>query len=131
MRNGERQRAAAGRSVSFVQKRFGFRQTNAPVSNFQEFCRPIRRRVAPQSTAGQGFRARSARPSGWRRPASGGCASTTRRGRPCRRSWKRSRPSTRSGGRFASRSQRARIKIHRILAAGRRRNPRTTRRRCS
>src|SRR3989344_5147911 len=31
-------RAAAGRSVSFVQKRFGFRQTNAPVSNFQEFC---------------------------------------------------------------------------------------------
>ena len=33
LRNGERKRAAAGLSVSFVQKRFGFRQTNAPRVN--------------------------------------------------------------------------------------------------
>ena len=63
LRNGERKRAAAGLSVSFVQKRFGFRQTNAPVLNFQEFCRPIRRRVAPPHTAKWGFRALRARPS--------------------------------------------------------------------
>jgi len=50
LRNGERKRAAAGLSVSFVQKRFGFRQTNAPQSNFQEFCRLIRPREARQRT---------------------------------------------------------------------------------
>ena len=57
-------RAAAGRSVSFVQNRFGFGQINAPVSNFQIFDRPIRRRVAPPHTAKWGFRALRARPSG-------------------------------------------------------------------
>ena len=36
MRNGERKRAAAGRSVSFVQNRFGFRQTNAPIKIMSE-----------------------------------------------------------------------------------------------
>jgi len=38
------------RAVSSVQKRFGFRQTNAPVSNFQEFCRLIQPREARQRT---------------------------------------------------------------------------------
>jgi len=33
-------------AVSSVQKRFGFRQTNAPVLNFQKFCRPIQPREA-------------------------------------------------------------------------------------
>jgi len=53
----------AKRAVSSVQKRFGFGQTNAPVSNFQIFSRPIRRRVAPLHTAKWGFRALRARPS--------------------------------------------------------------------
>src|SRR3989344_808956 len=49
----------------------------APQSNFPIFPRLIRRRVAPQSTAGQGFRALRARPSGgssqrflWQQPFS-------------------------------------------------------------
>jgi hypothetical protein len=37
----------ARQSVNFVQNRFGFGCINAPVLNFQEFCRPIRRRSAP------------------------------------------------------------------------------------
>jgi len=40
----------ARQSVNFVQNRFGFGCINAPVSNFQEFCRPIRRRFAPPCT---------------------------------------------------------------------------------
>jgi len=36
----------AKRAVSFVQKRFGFRQTNAPVLNFQKFCQWILPREA-------------------------------------------------------------------------------------
>ena len=39
----------AKRAVSSVQNRFGFRQTNAPVLNFQEFCRPIQPREARRS----------------------------------------------------------------------------------
>ena len=54
----------ARQSVSSVQNRFGFRQINAPISNFQIFDRPIRRRVAPPHTAKWGFRALRARPSG-------------------------------------------------------------------
>jgi len=54
----------ASRAISSVQKRFGFGQINAPVSNFQIFSRPIRRRVAPPHTAKWGFRALRARPSG-------------------------------------------------------------------
>ena len=37
---GERQRAAAGRSVSFVQNRFGFGRINAPKQNLTVFQRP-------------------------------------------------------------------------------------------
>ena len=40
----------ARQTVNFVQNRFGFGCINAPVSNFQEFCRPIRRRFAPPCT---------------------------------------------------------------------------------
>jgi len=54
----------ARQSISFVQNRFGFGQINAPVSNFQIFSRPIRRRNAPPHTAKWGFRALRARPSG-------------------------------------------------------------------
>jgi len=54
----------ARQSVSSVQNRFGFRQINAPISNFQIFDRPIRRRNAPPHTAKWGFRALRARPSG-------------------------------------------------------------------
>jgi len=36
----------AKRAISSVQKRFGFRQTNAPKSNFQEFSRPFHSRFA-------------------------------------------------------------------------------------
>ena len=56
-------RAAAGRSVSFVQKRFGFGQTNAPQSNFQEFCRLIRPREARQRTETLARRAERGSPS--------------------------------------------------------------------
>ena len=41
-------RALAGR-----QKRFGFRQTNAPESNFQEFCRLIQPREARPISSGK------------------------------------------------------------------------------
>src|SRR3989344_3814832 len=36
----------AKRAISSAQKRFGFRQTNAPELNFQEFSRPIQSREA-------------------------------------------------------------------------------------
>jgi len=51
------------RAVSFVQNRFGFGQTNAPVSNFQEFCRPIQPREARQRTEILARRARRGSPS--------------------------------------------------------------------
>ena len=53
----------AKRAISFVQKRFGFRQTNAPQSNFQEFCRPIQPREARQRTETLARRARRGSPS--------------------------------------------------------------------
>src|SRR3989338_6546335 len=34
----------AKRAINSVQNRFGFRQTNAPVLNFQEFCQRIQHR---------------------------------------------------------------------------------------
>jgi len=40
----------AKRAINSVQKRFGFRQTNAPELNFQEFCRLIQPREARQRT---------------------------------------------------------------------------------
>src|SRR3989338_4513999 len=36
----------AKRAINSVQNRFGFRQTNAPVLNFQEFCQRIQPREA-------------------------------------------------------------------------------------
>ena len=53
----------AKRAVSSVQKRFGFRQTNAPISNFQEFCRLIQPREARQRTETLARRARRGSPS--------------------------------------------------------------------
>src|SRR3989344_4226999 len=53
----------AKRAISFVQKRFGFRQTNAPQSNFQEFCRLIQPREARQRTETLARRARRGSPS--------------------------------------------------------------------
>ena len=53
----------AKRAISSVQKRFGFRQTNAPQSNFQEFCRPIQPREARQRTETLARRARRGSPS--------------------------------------------------------------------
>ena len=53
----------AKRAVSSVQNRFGFRQTNAPQSNFQEFCRPIRPREVRQRTETLARRARRGSPS--------------------------------------------------------------------
>jgi hypothetical protein len=53
----------AKRAVSSVQKRFGFRQTNAPVLNFQEFCRLIQPREARQRTETLARRARRGSPS--------------------------------------------------------------------
>jgi len=53
----------AKRAVSSVQKRFGFRQTNAPVLNFQEFCRLILPREARQRTETLARRARRGSPS--------------------------------------------------------------------
>ena len=52
----------AERAVSSVQNRFGFRQTNAPQSNFQEFCRPIRPREVRQRTETLARRARRGSP---------------------------------------------------------------------
>ena len=53
----------AKRAVSSVQKRFGFRQTNAPQSNFQEFCRLIQPREARQRTETLARRAERGSPS--------------------------------------------------------------------
>ena len=53
----------AKRAISSVQKRFGFRQTNAPQSNFQEFCRPIQPREARQRTETLARRARRGSPN--------------------------------------------------------------------
>jgi len=53
----------AKRAVSSVQKRFGFGQTNAPVLNFQEFCRLIQPREARQRTETLARRARRGSPS--------------------------------------------------------------------
>jgi len=53
----------AKRAISSVQKRFGFRQTNAPKSNFQEFSRPIQPREARQRTETLARRARRGSPS--------------------------------------------------------------------
>jgi hypothetical protein len=53
----------AKRAVSSVQKRFGFRQTNAPELNFQEFCRLIQPREARQRTETLARRARRGSPS--------------------------------------------------------------------
>jgi hypothetical protein len=53
----------AKRAVSSVQKRFGFRQTNAPVLNFQEFCRLIQPREARQRTETLARRAQRGSPS--------------------------------------------------------------------
>ena len=53
----------AKRAVSFAQKRFGFRQTNAPVLNFREFCRPIRPREARKGMETLARRAQRGLPS--------------------------------------------------------------------
>jgi len=53
----------AKRAISSVQKRFGFRQTNAPQSNFQEFCRPIRPCEARKGRETLARRARRGSPS--------------------------------------------------------------------
>jgi len=53
----------AKRAVSFVQKRFGFRQIIAPELNFQEFCRLIQPREARQRTETLARRARRGSPS--------------------------------------------------------------------
>jgi len=52
------------RAVNSVQNRFGFRQTNAPVLNFQEFCRLIQPREARQRRETLARRARRGLPSG-------------------------------------------------------------------
>jgi len=53
----------AKRAVSSIQKRFGFRQTNAPVLNFQEFCRPILPREARKGMETLARRAQRGSPS--------------------------------------------------------------------
>jgi|GEM_PF-2476040 len=53
----------AKRAINSVQNRFGFRQTNAPQSNFQEFCRLIQPREARQRTETLARRARRGSPS--------------------------------------------------------------------
>ena len=53
----------AERAVSSVQNRFGFRQTNAPISNFPIFARPIRSREARQRTETLARRAQRSSPS--------------------------------------------------------------------
>src|SRR3990167_895174 len=52
----------AKRAISFVQNRFGFRQTNAPQSNFQEFCRLIQPREARKGMETLARRARRGPP---------------------------------------------------------------------
>jgi hypothetical protein len=49
--------------VSSVQKRFGFRQINAPELNFQEFCRLIQPREARKGMETLARRARRGSPS--------------------------------------------------------------------
>ena len=53
----------AGRSVSFAQNRFGFRQTNAPRLNFPIFARPIQPREARKGMETLARRARRGSPS--------------------------------------------------------------------
>jgi len=53
----------AKRAVSFAQKRFGFRQTNAPISNFPIFARPIRPREARKGMETLARRAQRGSPS--------------------------------------------------------------------
>ncbi len=53
----------AKRAVSSVQKRFGFRQTNAPEFDFRIFDRPNPRRVAPRHRETLARRARRGSPS--------------------------------------------------------------------
>ena len=53
----------AKRAVNSVQNRFGFRQTNAPVLNFQKFCRPILPREARKGMETLARRAEHGSPS--------------------------------------------------------------------
>ena len=53
----------AKRAISSAQKRFGFRQTNAPELNFQEFSRPIQSREARKGMETLARRARRGSPS--------------------------------------------------------------------
>jgi len=59
----ERSVWCAKRAVSSVQNRFGFRHTNVPVLNFQEFCRPIRPREARKGMETLARRAQRGSPS--------------------------------------------------------------------
>ncbi len=53
----------AKRAINSVQKRFGFRQTNAPRLNFPIFARPIRSREARKGMETLARRARRGSPS--------------------------------------------------------------------
>jgi len=53
----------AKRAVSSVQNRFGFRQTNAPQSNFPIFAQPIQPRETRQRTETLARRARRGSPN--------------------------------------------------------------------
>jgi len=53
----------AKHAVNSVQNRFGFRQTNAPISNFPIFARPIRSREARKGMETLARRARRGSPS--------------------------------------------------------------------
>src|SRR3989344_3006475 len=53
----------AKRAISFVQKRFDFRQTPPPKPSLQEFCRVIQPREARQRTKPLARRARRGSPS--------------------------------------------------------------------
>jgi len=53
----------AKRAVSSVQNRFGFRQTNAPVLNFQKFCQRILPREARKGMETLARRAQRGSPS--------------------------------------------------------------------
>ena len=53
----------AKRAISSVQNRFGFRQTNAPISNFPIFARPIRPREARKGMETLARRAERGSPS--------------------------------------------------------------------
>ena len=55
--------AGGKRAVNSVQKRFGFRQTNAPELNFQEFCRLIQPRETRKGMETLARRARRGSPS--------------------------------------------------------------------